>query len=138
MTLLERIRAKSLAARKAHSPIASFLVTLLSEASLPGKNANRESTDAETQSVIEKFMKNAKANLKLGVFGAGNEITTLEEFIPQQLTEDELRALVTELTDTYDGNIGAIMSHLKEEYSGHYDGKTAASIIKEVLTLTNA
>jgi uncharacterized protein YqeY len=137
MSLLEQIRTDSLVARKARGVMASFLVTLLSEASLPGKNAGRESTDAEVQSVVEKFMKNAKSNLELGQAPAQIEINLLRSYLPQQMTEELLYARINHLAK--EGmNMGQIMGNLKTSCAGLYDGRRAAEIVKEVLTLTNA
>jgi uncharacterized protein YqeY len=137
MTLLERIRSDSLAARKARGAMATFLVTLLSEAYLPGKNAGRESTDAEVQSVVEKFMKNAKSNMELGHGQAQIEIAILQTYLPQQLSDASLRVTI-EMFASEGKNMGQIMSELKASFPGAYDAKRASEIAKEVLTLTNA
>ena len=60
MTLLAKLKADSLQARKDGNKVAAnLLVTLVSEATMVGKNAgNRDSTDEEVQRVVKKFLDN--------------------------------------------------------------------------------
>lgn len=124
----------------------SLLTTLLSEAIMPGKNEQRESTDAEVISVIKKFVKNNDECMKaagdrrddewIGRLTVEREI--LDSFLPKQLTTDELREIV--VTFVMNNGIsnskgtGIVMKMLKENYSGLYDGKIASDIVKEILS----
>jgi len=63
------------------------------------------------------------------------EITTIEEFLPAQLSTEKLEQILSEWKDNNpDGNVGMAMKMLKEEYSGSYDGKTASEIARRLLS----
>lgn len=143
MSLIGKIKEAQLQARKDRKETESaLLTTLLSEASLPGKNSgNRESTDDEVVAVVKKFIKNTDETLEALKFlsdgrvaKAIHEKKILESFLPKQLTEDELRAIISaELNKDGPKQMGRIMSALKTSYAGLYDGAVASRIAKELL-----
>ena len=152
MSLLNDIKAKQLELRKAqmHDKIdrnveISLLTTLFSEASIPGKAARRESTDAEVIAVIKKFVKNNDECM----MSAGDrrdsdwcdrlsiERDVLDLFLPKQLTADELKEIIGGFVAANGiagpKGTGLVMKMLKEQYEGLYDGKIASDIVKTVL-----
>lgn len=150
MTLIQRIKSDQIAARKQKNAcVASILTTLIGEAEMIGKNANREVTDAEVIQTVKKFVKNIDDTM--GILGkeasdknmqamrlASNERTVLEEYLPKQMTEAELKEAVSAihagiLAATSTCKMGDIMSVLKQRFDGQYDGRMAAVIIKEQL-----
>lgn len=144
MSLIEKIRNDQLLSRKNNSPDSSLLTTLLSEASMVGKNnGNRESTDEEVINVIKKFIKNNKELMSsvnedsIAYQKAKQEIELLSSYLPQQMTEDEIKKAVQQkictLEDISPKLMGNIMKWLKENYSGQYDGAVASKIVKELL-----
>ena len=145
MSILNAIREKSIEARKAKDSLASsLLVTLLSEVSIVGKNAGRETTDAEAVAVVKKFINNNRETLGVVLHldeqranSIAQEITILEQFLPKQLTTDELdieaRKIVVELNVSTPRDMGAVMKVLKERFEGTYDAKAASEIVKKLL-----
>lgn len=145
-TLLNRIREDSLAARKAREgDKASFLITLLAEASRPGKDdGNRESTDAEVVKVIKKFIDNTEITLKaLGATvsdartRAELELAMLRAYQPKQATEAEVRAavdtIVASLPERSLKQIGAVMGKLQAQFDGNFDKGLASTLVKAAL-----
>jgi len=62
------------------------------------------------------------------------EIATLEEFLPKQLSTAELEKIILGLKETQPGiNMSGAMKVLKDTYAGQYDGKAASDIAKRVL-----
>lgn len=138
MSLIDRLRADQLAARKAKNDIArSLLTTLLGETTTIAKNAGRDNpTDDEVTAVVRKFLKgNAEVQLHLkdeiDLAVARTEADLLNVYLPKQLTEQELRDAVIAAIAGGAANVGAIMGVLKTNFAGLYDGKLASSIIKE-------
>ena len=134
MSLMEAIKVKQLAARKAGAPEASLYTTLLGEAGAIGKNAgNRETTDQEVVAVVKKFIKNldetinALTSRNQDASSFLNERSVLEQFLPLQLTELALQHMAKGYT-----TMPEFMKHLKENYAGQYDGKLASSVAKAV------
>ena len=151
MSLIQDIKSASLVARKAReTKKAESLITLYSEASMIGKNdGNRESTDAETVAVIKKFIKNIDETLIKGGFyyrvnirpaaHLGDpramklieEKKLLSEFLPKQLTQDRITALLQDIIRNSPGaKMGDVLKTLKAEFDGEYDGGLAAKIAK--------
>jgi len=147
MSILQSIKSASLAARKAHdADRASSLITLLSEASMIGKNAGRETTDAETVATIKKFIKGIDETLNARAYAHGdptavkliNEKALLSSFLPKQLTANEIRDILLDILKVNDFDIstkpmGEMLKILKFNYEGQYDGGTAARIAKEIV-----
>lgn len=150
MSLLAKIKSDSLTARKNHDSFrGTLLTTLYSEAATVGKNdGNRETTDTEVVAVVKKFVKGADETLAiLNADPARNaeaiaiitqEKTILESYLPAQLSEAELQAvlvnLVDSLADRSPKQMGAVMKQLKASHEGTYDGALASKLIKGMLT----
>jgi len=141
MTMMEKLRADQLAARKAHDVNRrEVLTSLLAESAAVGKNkGNRETTDEEVLQTIRKFLKTAEDNKLLYPPGEAlekvlREITILGAYLPQQMSADDIRAVVVKLLETDPTvQIGPVMKHLRTNHLGQYDGKLAQTVITEVL-----
>lgn len=149
MNLIDTIRADQLAARKAYDALkANLLTTLLGEALAIGKNAgNREPTDLEVLAIVKKFIDNLDFVIdktgKDSVSGsrALDEKNFLLAYVPTQLTEDELRQYISDFLEASEQSgisvtMGNIMSLLKQNRAGLYDGKMASKIANELLNGT--
>lgn len=141
--LIDRIKDDQLQARKDRDKvIASLLTTLLGEAQMIGKNdGNRDSTDNEVIAVIKKFVKNLKELLKVTESDSKEEqlalyeIDVLEEYLPTQLSKNEIilevTTIILELME--DPNMGQVMKAMKEKFNGNYDGRVVSEVVKELL-----
>lgn len=145
MSILQKIKDDQLAARKNKEELkAKVLTVLLGEASRPGKdNGDRESTDSEVIAVLKKFIKNNQELMEHSIESsmahhiAKSETLLLEQYLPKQLNEEELREViegyVSGLDDKSMKQMGKIMGQLKKDYEGLYDGAAASTIVKELL-----
>ena len=61
------------------------------------------------------------------------EYAYLKEYIKQQLSSEEIIKIITGLKTNFNCNIGLVMKHFKDNYSGQYDGKLVSQIAKEIL-----
>lgn len=105
--------------------VKSILRVLIGEMNREGKTVSDERVTA----IIKKMCENAK------LVGNDHEITILEKYLPKQLSEDDLRTIISALIFENSFTIkdmGKIMSSLKEKYNGQYDGKLAANVIKTI------
>ena len=60
------------------------------------------------------------------------EVTILEEFLPEQLTEQDVVNMIQEIkANMEDPNMGAIMKELSPKIKGVFDGKKASLMVKE-------
>lgn len=146
MSLIEQIKKDQVQARIARdAEKASLLTTLIGEAEMIGKNAgNRQSTDAEVITVVKKFINNMRETLSYAVkidVETGNrivrEIAVLDQYLPTQMTEDQIKAIlesmVATLPDRSPRQMGVLMKQLKEHHEGLYDGALASKIAKTLL-----
>lgn len=141
MSLLEKIKADQITARKAKDKYAiTVLTTLYAESQRPGlDDGKRESTDVEVIKVIKKFIKGVDETMAI------NEDADLlpEKFIyqmylPPQFNTHTLSKIIELIVrvDNLEGmkNMGKVMSKLKADHDGLYDGKEAARLVKEHLS----
>lgn len=132
-SLMNVIKEKQIAARKSGAVEASLLTTLLGEAAMVGKNAGRETNDAEVVAVVKKFIKNIDETVQAltsrgqdaSVFLAEREV--LKHFLPLQLTELALKHIAEKHT-----SMPEFMKFLKENYAGQYDGRLASTVARKV------
>ena len=65
------------------------------------------------------------------------ELSILTDFLPAQMTGDELRALVqatvSQVGATSPKDLGAVMKALQPQIAGKADGKLASNMVKEAL-----
>jgi uncharacterized protein YqeY len=144
--LIDQIKTAQVEARKSRNTLAAtLLTTLLGEANMVAKNAQRDTpTDEEVTVVVKKFL---KGNLETQSFLANGsnpealetvkaEQVILEVYLPKQLSEEELVQIVSAaiLAGTA-SNVGALMGFLKANHAGKYDGKIASAAVKAVLSV---
>jgi uncharacterized protein YqeY len=61
------------------------------------------------------------------------EIALLEEYLPNQLGEEELRAAISTIVqDSGAKSIGPVMKELTARYAGRFDGKLASRLAQEL------
>lgn len=116
------IKEKIIEYRNTHRESRTLLGVVLGEIALLEKSAKRpvgEATDAECTVIIKKMIAN---NIECNEF---EENKILELFMPQQLTESDIRKLVEA------GKFPSIkecMTYFRECHAGQYDGKVLSSI----------
>jgi len=62
------------------------------------------------------------------------ELTVLDEYLPKQLTEDEVKAMLEEIKSKMESpNMGMLMKELSSKIKGKFDGKRASDLVKASL-----
>lgn len=143
MTILETVKAQALAARKARDAASSSLLTTLQAGmEAVGKSkGNREPTDAEAVAVIKSFLNGVNDTLtaRPGDSTALFEKAILDALLPTQLTEDQLRGILSAVLQTVPVEQrgpkakGVLMASIKASHPGLYDGAVAGRIVSELL-----
>lgn len=63
------------------------------------------------------------------------EILVLNDFLPKQLSRDEVQALIEQIKQGHEKpNMGLIMKELQPQIKGRFDGKLASQMVKESLS----
>lgn len=128
-TLFEQIKNDRNDFRKAGLKAQAGILTVL-VGEIDTKSKIKELTDADIVAIIKKLIASNEETIKLS--GAVEVTLQLENavlynYLPQQLTEGQLREIATHWD-----NLGAFMKHLKEAYAGRYDGKLAKVAFESV------
>lgn len=101
-----------------------------------------ELPDDAAMQVLQREAKKRKEELEFAVKAARKdleeklmtEVAVIEEYLPKQLTNDELEGIVKGLKDENPAaNMGVLMKALQEKHGGRYNSKVASEIVKRVL-----
>jgi len=106
----------------------------------------KEADDEDVVAVVQRQIKQRKESIE-SYRKAGRkdlaqkeeaELTILNTFLPQQLSEDEVKKIVeeirSELSETEKNNFGKVMSAVMGRVKGKADGNIVAKIVKESLS----
>ena len=103
-------------------------------------------TEAEEVKIIQKMMKQRKDSI--AIFTEQNrhdlaekeqeEVAVLENFLPQQLSAEELQAAVREIIAQTGAasaaDLGKVMGQASKQLAGRADGKAIADMVKSLLS----
>lgn len=139
MSVIEKLKAESMALRKVRSPVAPAILFALSEIEKFGKNnGNRETTEDEAIKVIQKLVATIDENLKLNIDDGRRNALNFEKqilsgVVPQMASDEEVRELLKEiLGDEAPKNKGVAMKVIRDEYGAKVDMKRAGEIVTEL------
>ena len=143
----QRVRADiNDAMRRAEKERIGVLRMLLSELKnreieLQAKVSGYQLTEEDCLGVVSRAVKQRKDSV--AQYRAGGredlasteeaEIALLQQYLPAQLTADDVRAMVLEIVAAGADNIGAVMKQLSPRTKGRFDGAEASRIVREVL-----
>lgn len=151
MTLIERIKTDLDNARLSQdSNLLTILITFYAEAQRIGKDARptpRDTTDSEVISLAKKTIETLNDNSaiynqrgdKVKVEAIEFEKSILASYIPNQLSEEELKGIISAYLKTQPGLdsrkvMSQVMPYLKCTYPSRYDGNLAKQIVNDILS----
>ena len=140
--LSERIRADLNNARRERDKQRTMLLTtILSDIKYRQVELGHEPVDADVIEVVQRAIKRRKEASEQ--MRAGNradladkedqEALLLGVYLPAQLSEAEVRAIVREAVAGGATNVGAVMGKIMPRIKGVFDGKEANRIVREEL-----
>ena len=143
----KRIQSDLVAAMKAKDSVRLASIRAIKTAITVAKTAPgapSDLTDGDIQKIIQKLVKQRKDSAEQYIAAgrqelADNEIAEMnimEEYLPKQLSEEEIKDIVMRLMVQSDipCNMGVVMKYFKENYSGQYDGKMVSTVAKTYLS----
>jgi uncharacterized protein len=140
--LLDRLKRDLNTARRDRDRQRILLLSMtLSEVKNVQIELGREPTDADVIEVVGRAVKRRReAADQIRAAGRADladreeqEATLLMAYMPAQLTEGEVRALVKDAVASGAGTVGAVMSALMPGLKGRFDGREANRIVREEL-----
>lgn len=146
MALKEQLLAELKASMKAKDTVKKSTVTMIRAAILQVEKDNKvELGDAEIQEIIAKQMKQRrdaldefkKAERDDLIAQTEAEMRVIEAYLPKQLTQEEIEAIVDETIKETGAesakDMGKIMGALMPKVKGLADGKLVNQIVREKL-----
>jgi uncharacterized protein YqeY len=103
-------------------------------------------TDEEILNLLQSLIKSRREAIELYKQGQRQdlvdkeaaEIALIEQFLPQQLSEEEMKEAVRKLIAAIGAggvkDMGKVMAALKSEYAGQLDMTKASAVVKQELT----
>jgi len=109
------------------------------------EGANGELQEADELKLLQKLVKQRKDSLE--IFEKQNrpdlaekekeEIAIIEKFLPQQMSEEELKtaiaAIIAETGASSAADMGKVMGAANKQLAGKADGKTISGVVKQLL-----
>lgn len=141
-SLKDQIRADLNSARKERDKLrTTVLTTFLSEVRNREIEVGREIGDEEVQALITTALKRRREAAEQMRAGGREELaakeeregTILQAYLPPQLEEEEVRAMIREAIAAGARDVGAVMKAVVPRTRGRFDGKEANRLAREEL-----
>lgn len=146
MTLRERLHDDTTAAMRSGDSLRRDVLRMVQDAIYKTEKAKRVTlSEDEVLGVITREVKTRRESVVAFRQGGRDdlaakeeaEIAILADYLPQQLTDDELRALVDEAVAatgaTSARDLGKVMGWLSPRIRGRADGKVASGLVAQAL-----
>ena len=139
--LKEAMRAKDAVALESLRAIRSAILLAQTES-----GAKQDLTEEEELKLLQKQVKQRKDSAALyqdqGRADLAEpelaQVAIIEQFLPEQLSEDELKKLVTDIISKTGASsmkdMGKVMGMASKELAGKADGKAISNVVKELLS----
>jgi len=142
MSVLEQVQSDTTAALKAgEKERVSALRLIVSELQKAAKEGNDDEI-AVLQRERKRRVESAEAYREAGredlAAGEEREAEMIEQYLPAQLSDEELRAIVGDVVAETGAaspkEMGQVMSQVMPKVQGRADGKRVSAVVKELLT----
>ena len=140
--LKNRLRSDLTSARKDRDKLRTLVLsTLLADVHNREIELGAELSDDQTVQVLSRGIKQRKdAASQMRAAGRDElangeeaQLTVLSEYLPEGMSEDEVRALVRAAIEDGVDQMGMLMGRVMPQIRGRYDGKEANRIVREEL-----
>lgn len=119
--------------QRSNPVIYSLLGVLLGEIDRLPIPRSQEPSEDQIYAIVKKLHESAK-EMREYTPAADQEFQYLKDYIKAQLGRSEIEIIIAELVlQVPNVNLGVVMKHFKDNYSGQYDGKLVSQIAKEIL-----
>ena len=109
------------------------------------KNEANEINDSEILNLLQNMIKQRNASIEMYIQGKRDDLVKIEEdeikiisnFLPEQLSENEINDIITNSIRSSEAksirDMGKVINLIKEEYNGKMDFEVVSKIIKSKL-----
>jgi uncharacterized protein len=149
MSLFEKVSEGIMAAMKAREKEKLEALRNLKKVMIEArtsKGTSSEITDEEYLKIIQKLVKQGKESAEIYLKQNRNDlfeeemsqVRVLETFLPEQITGDELAAIIADIIQqtgaTSIKDMGKVIGYASKELAGKADGREIASKVREMLS----
>jgi len=147
MGLQQKVMEQMKTAMKAKDTVALESLRAIKSALLLEQTSGTggEMTEADEVKLVQKLVKQRKDSAAIFQEQGRDDlaqpelaqVAVIEQFLPEQLTEEEIEKVVVQTIDTTGASsmkdMGKVMGLVSKELAGQADGKTISSIVKRKL-----
>lgn len=147
MSIQSEVMSRMKEAMKAKDTVALEALRALKSAFLLANTSggNVELSEADEVKIVQKLVKQRKDSAEIFTEQGRDDLAApelaqaevLEQFLPKQLSEEEIRAKVTQVIEQTGASsmkdMGRVMGMASKAMAGMADGKTISGIVKELL-----
>ena len=149
MSLQEKVMTEMKAAMKAKNTVALESLRAIKSAILlaqTDKGGGGELSEDDEVKLVQKLVKQRKDSATIFTEQGRTDlaepelaqVAVIEQFLPEQLTEEEIEKVVVQTIDSIGASgmrdMGKVMGMVSKELAGQADGKTISSIVKAKLS----
>lgn len=148
MSLQNQVMEQMKTAMKAKDTVALESLRAIKSALLLAQTsgAGGELSEADETKLIQKLVKQRKDSATIFTEQGRDDLATpeltqaaiIEQFLPEQLTEEEIEKVVVQTIDALGAegmkDMGKVMGMVSKELAGQADGKTISTIVKNKLS----
>ncbi len=136
MTLQDLKKEKIVAMKNHDKDVVAGLNVVIAKLMILEKSGNGDITETDVANAVKKSIKELqeerdgfeKAGRAESVLSLNNQIAAVEKYLPKQLSEEEITAIIESLPDK---SVPFVMRHFKANYDGLVDMKLVASLLKK-------
>ncbi|MUH36008.1 GatB/YqeY domain-containing protein [Zobellia amurskyensis] len=147
MGLQQKVMEQMKAAMKAKDSVALESLRAIKSALLMAQTSgtDKEMTEEDEVQLVQKLVKQRKDSAAIFTEQGREDlaapelaqIAVIEQFLPEQLTEEEIEKVVVQTIDATGASgmkdMGKVMGMVSKELAGQADGKTISAIVKQKL-----
>ncbi|MBD1261840.1 GatB/YqeY domain-containing protein [Maribacter polysiphoniae] len=148
MSLQKQVMEKMKTAMKAKDTVALESLRAIKSALLLAQTsgAGGELSEADETKLVQKLVKQRKDSAAIYTEQGRDDLAApeleqaavIEQFLPEQLTEEEIEKVVVQTIDAVGAegmkDMGKVMGMVSKELAGQADGKTISTIVKNKLS----
>ena len=139
--IIDEIKKSNMEALKSHDESKRTAYSLVMNkymlAKIEKKAKGEEISDTDMVAILQKAIK--ELDEEQSIYEKANRTETVEDikcqkealqiFLPQMMSEEEIRTIILSLEDK---SIGAVMKHFKQNYAGKCEMKTVQEVLKNI------
>lgn len=136
MTLQDLKKEKIVAMKNHDKDAVAGLNVVIAKLMILEKSGNGEITETDVANAVKKSIKELQeeregfenAGRADSVLSLTNQINAVEKYLPKQLSEEEITAIIDSLPDK---SVPFVMRHFKANYDGLVDMKLVSTLLKK-------